>query len=57
MKNEKTTRSYPLYWPEGWPRTESNKIKRAQFKDRSVFTARDVFRQVQKAYEQATGRK
>jgi hypothetical protein len=42
MKNEKSTRSYPLYWPEGWPRTESNKIKRAQFKDRSVFTARNV---------------
>ena len=35
-----STRAYPLYWPEGWPRTESNKIKRAQFKDRSVFTAR-----------------
>lgn len=40
MNNENSTRAYPLYWPESWPRTESNKIKRAQFKDRSVFTAR-----------------
>ncbi|HNE03587.1 MAG TPA: DnaJ domain-containing protein [Anaerolineales bacterium] len=40
MYNENSTRSYPLYWPEGWPRTERHKIKRAQFKDRSVFTAR-----------------
>jgi hypothetical protein len=38
-KNE-STRAYPLYWPEGWPRTDNNKIKRAQFKDRSVFVAR-----------------
>lgn len=40
MMDENSTRAYPLYWPEGWPRTESNKIKRAQFKDRSVFIAR-----------------
>jgi hypothetical protein len=40
MNTDKSTRAYPLYWPDGWPRTESNKIKRAQFKDRSVFTAR-----------------
>ncbi len=40
MDTEKSIRSYPLYWPEGWPRTESHRIKRAQFKDRSVFTAR-----------------
>jgi DnaJ-like protein len=33
-------RSYPLYWPEGWPRTESYKQKRAQFKDRSVAVGR-----------------
>ena len=38
--DEKSTRAYPLYWPEGWPRTELHKVKRAQFKDRSVFTAR-----------------
>ncbi len=38
--NENSTRAYPLYWPEGWPRTELQKVKRAQFKDRSVFTAR-----------------
>lgn len=38
--NDNSQRAYPLYWPEGWPRTESHKIKRAQFKDRSVFTAR-----------------
>lgn len=33
-------RSYPLYWPEGWPRTEPYKQKRAQFKDRSVSVGR-----------------
>jgi hypothetical protein len=37
-----STRAYPLYWPEGWPRTESHNQKRAQFKDRSVFIARTV---------------
>jgi len=31
-----STRSYPLYWPDGWPRTEPYKQKKAQFKDRSV---------------------
>ena len=36
----KSTRAFPLFWPESWPRTESHKIKRAQFKDRSVFVAR-----------------
>ena len=35
-----STRSYPLYWPEGWPRTEPYKQKRAQFKDRSVAIGR-----------------
>lgn len=40
MNNENSERSYPLYWPEGWPRTESYKIKRAQFKDRSVYMGR-----------------
>ena len=40
MNDENSTRAYPLYWPESWPRTDGNKIKRAQFKDRSVFTAR-----------------
>lgn len=39
MENQ-STRAYPLYWPEGWPRTENYKVKRAQFKDRSVFIAR-----------------
>ncbi len=38
--NNTSLRSYPLYWPEGWPRTETSKVKRAQFKDRSVFTGR-----------------
>jgi hypothetical protein len=38
--NENSTRAYPLYWPESWPRTDGNKIKQSQFKDRSVFTAR-----------------
>lgn len=40
MSRDESTRAYPLYWPESWPRTESHKVKRAQFKDRSVFTAR-----------------
>lgn len=38
--SDNSTRAYPLYWPEGWPRTELHKVKHAQFKDRSVFTAR-----------------
>lgn len=38
--SDTSLRSFPLYWPEGWSRTEAGKIKRAQFKDRSVFTAR-----------------
>ena len=38
----KSTRSYPLYWPEGWPRTDHYKIKRAQFKDRSVYVGRRI---------------
>lgn len=37
-----STRAYPLYWPEGWPRTEPYKVKRAMFKDRSVYVARNV---------------
>jgi hypothetical protein len=35
-----STRAYPLYWPEGWPRTELYKQKKAQFKDRSVAVGR-----------------
>ena len=38
--NNDSQRSFPLYWPDSWPRTETNKVKKAQFKDRSVFTAR-----------------
>lgn len=37
-----STRAYPLYWPEGWPRTEAWKQKRAQFKDRSVYVGRQI---------------
>lgn len=37
-----STRAYPLFWPEGWARTEEYKRKRAQFKDRSVHMARRV---------------
>lgn len=37
-----STRAYPLYWPEGWARTESYKRKRARFGDRSVHMARRV---------------
>lgn len=37
-----TTRAYPLYWPENWPRTESQNKKRARFDDRSVDRGRRV---------------
>jgi len=37
---DQSMRAFPLYWPESWPRTDDRKIKRAQFKDRSVFIAR-----------------
>ena len=40
MNNNDSQRSFPLYWPESWPRTDANRVKKAQFKDRSVFTAR-----------------
>ena len=37
-----STRSYPLYWPEGWPRTEQHHVKRARFGDHSVAEGRRV---------------
>lgn len=37
---EESTRAYPLYWPDGWPRTENWKIKHARFDDRSVNQSR-----------------
>lgn len=37
-----STRSFPLYWPDGWPRTDPYSRKRAQFKDRSVHMSRQV---------------
>ena len=37
-----STRSYPLYWPEGWPRAQSHQIKRARFGDHSVAQGRRV---------------
>lgn len=37
-----STRSYPLYWPEGWPRAQSNEVKRARFGDHSVNEGRRV---------------
>lgn len=37
-----TTRSYPLYWPEGWPRAKSHQVKRARFGDHSVAEGRRV---------------
>ena len=40
--SEETTRAYPLYWPEGWPRTDGYKRKRARFDDRSVYQGRRV---------------
>lgn len=40
MENENSIRAYPLYWPDGWPRTEEHKRKRARFDDRSVYQGR-----------------
>lgn len=37
-----STRAYPLYWPEGWPRTERHNIKMARFRDRSVYQGRRI---------------
>ena len=37
-----TTRAYPLYWPEGWPRAQGNQIKRARFGDHSVAEGRRI---------------
>ena len=37
-----STRAYPLYWPEGWPRAQSAQIKRARFGDHSVAEGRKV---------------
>jgi hypothetical protein len=40
-----STRAYPLYWPEGWPRAKSHKV--ARFEDHSVYAGRmEVARQV-----------
>lgn len=35
-----STRSYPLYWPEGWPRTAQYHVKHARFGDHSVSEGR-----------------
>lgn len=37
-----STRAYPLYWPEGWPRAHSHQVKRARFGDHSVAEGRRV---------------
>lgn len=37
-----STRAYPLYWPEGWPRAQSHQIKRARFGDHSVAEGRRI---------------
>jgi hypothetical protein len=37
-----STRAYPLYWPEGWPRTQSWQIKQARFGDHSIAKGRRV---------------
>lgn len=37
-----STRSYPLYWPESWPRTEQYQVKRARFGDHTVHEGRRV---------------
>lgn len=40
--SDESKRSYPLYWPESWPRTDPSKQKNARFDDRSVYQARRV---------------
>lgn len=35
-----STRAYPLYWPEGWPRAQLHQVKRARFGDHSVAEGR-----------------
>ncbi len=35
-------RSYPLYWPEGWPRAQAHHVKHARFGDHSVAEGRRV---------------
>lgn len=42
MNTEETKRSYPLYWPEQWPRTAPEDRKNARFDDRSVYQARRI---------------
>lgn len=37
-----STRAYPLYWPESWPRTQPAQVKRARFGDHSVAEGRRV---------------
>lgn len=37
-----STRSYPLYWPESWPRTAQHQVKRARFGDHTVHEGRRV---------------
>lgn len=42
MTTEETKRSFPLYWPESWPRTDLQNRKHARFDDRSVYEARKI---------------
>lgn len=42
MTTTNSTRSYPLYWPESWPRTTQNQVKRARFGDHTVHEGRRV---------------
>lgn len=35
-----TTRAFPLWWPEGWPRTEPGDRKWSRFKDHTVYRSR-----------------
>jgi len=37
-----STRAYPLYWPENWPRAKSHQVKHARFGDHSVSEGRRV---------------
>lgn len=36
MNTNDIDRKFPLFWPADWPRTPAEKIKKAQFKDRSL---------------------
>lgn len=40
MNEEQSTKAYPLYWPDGYPRTARQDRIRARFKDRTLHRCR-----------------